>query len=108
MLQGPEQAHLTPAGSIGHGDWEGLSVRVKVIQAGAAAWLPAQQACAWPAQIVLEVRIPAICSRTPLIRCGVTVEARLGHRGVVGAPLLAYSGVSCRAILSSNKCTDVV
>ena len=33
-------------------------MRVKVIQAGAAVWLPAQQGCDWPVNVMLEVRIP--------------------------------------------------
>ena len=37
---------------------EGLAVQVKVIQAGAAVWLPAQQGCDWPVNVMLEVRAP--------------------------------------------------
>lgn len=35
---------------------EGLAVRLKVTQAGAALWMPAQQGCDWPVNIMLEVR----------------------------------------------------
>lgn len=59
--------HVHAAAAAGAAAWgssasdnfkeEGLTVRLKVIQAGAALWMPAQQGCNWPVNIMLEVGI---------------------------------------------------
>lgn len=48
---------------------EGLAVQIKVIQAGAAMWLPAQQGCNWPVDVMLEV-----CAPQPLVFISVMLQ----------------------------------
>eukprot|EP00892_Ulva_mutabilis_P007315 jgi/Ulvmu1/4956/UM206_0009.1 len=74
---------------------DGLAVQMRVIQTGAAVWLPVQHGCGWPVQVLLEVSVYSTHALPEGVEIKVAVDAVtdaqrtvIAHGGPLPLPLL--------------------